>query len=194
VVRNGRIDNDATLERITAIALSQARAGADVIAPSGMMDGAVQAIRGALDANGFSDILTMPYSAKFASAYYGPFKRGTGSKPEVGLHPTHQINVANRGEALRSVQLDMEQGADMVIVKPALSSLDILAAVKRRFDIPVAAYQVSGELAMIRAAGELGLLPVSEVLLENLVCIKRAGADMIISYAAKEVATRLGDT
>ena len=160
------------------------KAGADVIAPSGMMDGMVQVIRAALDAAGFAHTATMPYSAKFASALYGPFKAGTDSNPEVGLHATHQMDVANGREAMREIALDIEEGADMIIIKPALTCLDVIHAARSRFDVPIAAYHVSGESAMIRAAGQLGALDAERMMLESLVSIKRAGADMIITYSA----------
>jgi porphobilinogen synthase len=184
VLADGRLDNDATLERIGAIAAAFARAGADVIAPSGMMDGMVRVIRASLDAAGFAHTATMPYSAKFASALYGPFKAGTDSNPEVGLHATHQMDVANGREAMREIALDIEEGADMIIIKPALTCLDVIHAARGRFDVPIAAYHVSGESAMIRAAGQLGSLDAERMMLESLVSIKRAGADMIITYSA----------
>lgn len=184
VLADGRIDNDATLNRIAAIATSFARAGADVIAPSGMMDGMVSAIRTALDEAGFAHTATMPYSAKFASALYGPFKAGTDSNPEVGLHATHQMDVANGREAMREIALDLEEGADMVIIKPALTCLDVIHAARERFNVPLAAYHVSGESAMIRAAGEQGCVDAERMMMESLVSIKRAGADMIITYSA----------
>ena len=191
VLADGRIDNDATLERIGAIAAAFARAGADVIAPSGMMDGMVQVIRRSLDAAGFVHTATMPYSAKFASALYGPFKAGTDSNPEVGLHATHQMDVANGREAMREIALDLEEGADMIIIKPALTCLDVIHAARERFNVPIAAYHVSGESAMIRAAGQAGCLDAERMLLETLVSIKRAGADMIITYSALDAVRRL---
>ena len=172
-------------------ALSLAEAGSDVVAPSGMMDGVVQTIRTVLDDSDYHETLTMPYSAKFASKFYGPFKEDTKSKPKVGKHPTHQIDVANGDEALREVKLDIEEGADIVIVKPALTCLDVICNVKREFNIPLAAYNVSGEYTMILAAGEKNLIDCEGAMLETLTCIKRAGADMIITYFAKEAAKLL---
>jgi porphobilinogen synthase len=187
VLRGGRIDNDATLERIGDIAASFARAGADVIAPSGMMDGMVAAIRGALDREGLAETAVMPYSAKFASELYGPFKAGTDSNPEVGLHSTHQMDVANGREALREIALDLEEGADMIIVKPALTCLDVIREARNHFNVPIAAYHVSGETAMIRAAAQAGSVDAARMTREALLSIKRAGADMIITYSALEV-------
>ena len=187
VLADGRIDNDATLERIGEIAVSFAAAGADVIAPSGLMDGMVAAIRGALDREGYAETATMPYSAKFASALYGPFKAGTDSNPEVGLHATHQMDVANGREAQREIALDLEEGADMIIIKPALTCLDVIREARNRFNVPIAAYHVSGESAMIRAAGAAGAVDAGRMTLEALLSIKRAGADMIITYSALDV-------
>ncbi len=186
ILVDGRIDNDSTIGRLGEIALAYAQAGADAIAPSGMMDGMVQAIRHSLDDSGFENTITMPYSAKFNSALYGPFKAGTDSNSRYGLHFTHQMDVSNRREALREIALDLEEGADMIIVKPALTSLDIIREAREKFSVPIAAYHVSGESAMIRAAGELGCLDPGAVMMECLTCIKRAGADMIITYSALE--------
>ena len=191
VYENGIIDNDQTLAKLGEISVSFAGAGADVIAPSCMMDGQVLAIREALDENGFINVMTMPYSAKFNSAFYGPFKAGTGSNPAHGLHHTHQMAVANGREAMREIELDLEEGADMIIVKPAVSSLDVIRDAKERYGVPTAAYHVSGEQAMIRAAGERGFIDADAVTMETLLCIKRAGADMIITYDALEAAARL---
>ena len=191
ILNEGQIDNDATLERIGEISTVFARAGADVIAPSGMMDGMVHAIRKALDGSGFINTITMPYSAKFNSALYGPFKTGTDSSPEVGLHGTHQMDVANGREAMREIALDLDEGADMIIIKPALTSLDVIRDAHENFSVPIAAYHASGESAMIRAAGELGFLDAEAVMMESLICIKRAGADMIITYSALDAIARL---
>ena len=191
ILNDGQIDNDATLDRIGEIATSFAQSGADVIAPSGMMDGMVQVIRSSLDACGYINTATMPYSAKFASALYGPFKAGTNSSPEVGLHHTHQMDVANGREAMREIALDLEEGADIIIIKPAITSLDIIRDARENFSTPIAAYQVSGESAMIRAAGEQGFLDAEMVMMESLMCIKRAGADMIITYSALDAIARL---
>jgi len=191
VYQDGVIDNDQTLAKLSEIAVSFAESGADVIAPSCMMDGQVQAIREALDEHGFINVMTMPYSAKFNSAFYGPFKAGTGSNPAHGLHHTHQMAVADGQEAMREIGLDLEEGADMIIVKPAVSSLDIIRDAKERYGVPTAAYHVSGEQAMIRAAGDAGFIDAETVTMETLLCIKRAGADMIITYDALEAAARL---
>lgn len=188
ITRNDRIHNDLTLEVIAKAALSHAEAGSDAVAPSAMRDGMVRAIRSILDSGGYHETLTMPYSAKFASHFYGPFKKGTKSSPGVGKHRTHQIDFANSDEALREVRADEEEGADIVIVKPALPSLDIIYRVKQECNIPVAAYHVSGEYGMILAAAEKNLLDIDSAVLESLTCIKRAGADMIITYSAKSVA------
>ena len=192
ILQDGRIDNDATLERLGEIAAVFAEAGADVIAPSGMMDGMVQTIRRSLDSNGFINTMIMPYSAKFCSAFYGPFKAGTDSNPEVGMHDTHQMDIANGREAMHEIALDLEEGADMIIVKPALTNLDVIREARERFSVPTAAYHVSGEMAMIRSAGELGFIDAQAVMMETMLCIKRAGADMIISYSALEVIELLG--
>lgn len=191
VLKDDYIHNDSTLKLIQKAALSQAEAGADVIAPSGMMDGTVQAIRAVLDNSNYQNTLTMPYSAKFVSHFYGPFKEGTKSKPSVSKHHTHQIDFTNANEALREVKLDIEEGADMVIIKPALTCLDIIYRVKQKYNIPVAAYNVSGEYVMLLAAGERNLIDKDQVMMETLTCIKRAGADMIITYFAKEAARLL---
>ncbi len=190
VFRDGRIDNDLTLERIREIAVSHASAGADVIAPSGMMDGVVGTIRSALDEAGYADVLVMPYSAKFASRFYGPFKEATDSVPSESLHATHQVDVANGREALHEIALDVEEGADMVIVKPAMTSLDILAEARRRFRIPLAAYHVSGSYRMLWDAAGDDEEARSALMMEALTCIRRAGADMIITYYARDAARR----
>jgi len=191
ILNNGQIDNDATLERIGEISAAFAEAGADVIAPSGMMDGMVQTIRRALDNKGLINTMTMPYSAKFNSALYGPFKSGTDSSPEVGLHGTHQMDIANGREAMREIAMDLEEGADMIIIKPALTSLDVIRDAREYFSVPTAAYHVSGESAMIRCAGERGFIDADAVMMESLLCIKRAGADMIITYSALDAIARL---
>ena len=191
VLKDDQIHNDLTLELIQKTALSQAEAGSDVIAPSGMMDGMVQAIRAILDDFKYFYTLTMPYSAKFASNFYKPFKKSTKSIPKISKHQTHQIDFSNGDEALREVKLDIEEGADIVIVKPALAYLDIICNIKKEFNIPVAAYNVSGEYAMILAASERNLIDSDQVMKETLICIKRAGADMIITYFAKDAAKLL---
>ncbi|MFN2462878.1 MAG: porphobilinogen synthase [Candidatus Dormibacteria bacterium] len=180
------VDNDATLEAYAQIAISQARAGADVVAPSGMMDGEVGAIRAALDGAGFDQAAILAYSAKMASAFYGPFREAVDSTPAFGDRRAYQMNGANPREALREVRLDIAEGADMVMVKPAGPYLDVLARVADAVDVPVAAYQVSGEMAMLKAAVERGWLDNDTAVIESLVAIRRAGARLLISYLAKE--------
>jgi len=192
IVEHGDVANDPTLERLAAAALSHARAGADVVAPSDMMDGHVAAIRSVLDAHGFEPVAILAYAAKFASAYYGPFREAAESTPRFGDRRSYQMDPPNRREALREMRADLEEGADMLMVKPALPYLDILADARREFDVPLAAYHVSGEYAMIQAAAERGWLDGERAMDEALVAIKRAGADLILTYAAKEVAARLG--
>jgi len=184
----GNVLNDETIAVLAKIALSYARAGADMVAPSDMMDGRVAAIREALDANGYSHIPIMAYSAKYASGFYGPFRDVAESAPQFGDRRGYQMDPANSDEALKEVGLDIEEGADIVMVKPALPYLDIIRRVKDEFKIPVAAYNVSGEYAMIKAAGQNGWLDEKRVVLEALTGIKRAGADIIITYHAKDVA------
>ena len=178
--------NDPTLELLGRASAAHARAGADFIAPSGMIDGMVSGIRQALDADGASAVAVMSYAAKFASVFYGPFRDAAHSAPSFGDRRQYQLEPANRREALREVALDVEQGADIVLVKPALPSLDIVSAVRSSYDLPVAAYQVSGEYAMIHSAAMQGWLELERAALESLTCIKRAGADMIVSYFAKD--------
>jgi len=190
VVRDGDVDNDPTLELLAVEAVAHARAGADVIAPSDMMDGRVGAIRRALDAAGFAHLPIMSYAAKFASAFYGPFREAAESAPQFGDRRSYQMDPANAEEAMREVALDIEEGADIVLVKPALPNLDIVRRVKERFGYPVAAYQVSGEYAMVKAAAARGWLDEARVVDESLLAIKRAGADVIITYFAKDVAAR----
>jgi porphobilinogen synthase len=185
------IDNDASLERLSATALSHARAGAGIIAPSDMMDGRVAAIRRELDANGFENVAILSYAAKYASAFYGPFRDAAESTPEFGDRRGYQMDPPNRREALREMRLDLEEGADMLMVKPALAYLDILSDARREFDVPMAAYHVSGEYSMIKAAGERGWIDADRAMEEALVSIKRAGADMILTYAAADLAERL---
>jgi porphobilinogen synthase len=185
------VDNDATLDRLASAALSHARAGADVVAPSDMMDGRVAAIRAELDAHDFPDVPILSYAAKFASAYYGPFRDAAESTPAFGDRRAYQMDPPNRREALREMRLDLEEGADMLMVKPALSYLDVLADARRAFDVPLAAYHVSGEYAMIHAAGERGWIDADRAMEEALVSIKRAGADLILTYAAADLAERL---
>ena len=185
------IDNDSSLERLAATALSHARAGAGIIAPSDMMDGRVAAIRLELDANGFENVAILSYAAKYASAFYGPFRDAAESTPEFGDRRGYQMDPPNRREALREMRLDLEEGADMLMVKPALPYLDILSDARREFDVPMAAYHVSGEYSMIKAAGERGWIDADRAMEEALVSIKRAGADMILTYAAADLAKRL---
>jgi porphobilinogen synthase len=185
------VANDASLERLAATALSHARAGADIVAPSDMMDGRVAAIRASLDAAHFESIPILAYAAKYASAFYGPFREAAESTPAFGDRRGYQMDPPNQREALREMQLDLEEGADILMVKPALPYLDVLAEARRRFDVPLAAYHVSGEYAMLMAAAERGWLDGPRAMLESLVAIKRAGADFILTYAAKEIAARL---
>lgn len=186
------VDNDKTLENTKKQVISHAKAGADMVAPSGMMDGVVKIIREALDSEGFTNIPIMSYSAKYASSYYGPFRDAAESAPAFGDRKTYQMDPANRREALKEVALDIEEGADIVMVKPALAYLDIISDVKNNFNVPVAAYNVSGEYSMIKAAGKLGWIDEKKVIFETLTSIKRAGADIIITYHAKEVAKEIG--
>ena len=192
LVEEGKILNDETLPILAEMALAQARAGADIVAPSDMMDGRVGFLRQALDASGFTEVGILAYSAKYASSFYGPFRDALDSAPKHGDKKTYQMDPANRREALREVALDVAEGADMVMVKPALPYLDIISDVKAAVNVPVAAYQVSGEYAMIHAAGQLGWLDAKQALLEATLSIKRAGADLILSYAAIELAEQLG--
>lgn len=192
VVRDGRVDNDATLPLLSRAAVAYAEAGADVIAPSDMMDGRVAAIRRALDQAGLTETPIVSYAAKYASAFYGPFREAAESAPQFGDRRAYQMDPANADEALREVGLDLQEGADMVIVKPALPYLDVVRRVKDRFGVPVAAYQVSGEFAMIRAAAQNGWLDGERAALESLISIRRAGADAILTYFAREVAPLLG--
>jgi porphobilinogen synthase len=188
VIRNGTVDNDETLELLARQAVSHARAGADVVAPSDMMDGRVGIIRKALDAEGYADVPVMSYAAKYASAFYGPFREAAGSTPQFGDRRSYQMDPANANEALREVWLDIEEGADIVMVKPALAYLDIIWRVKQETGYPVCAYHVSGEYAAIMAAGQLGWIDTERAMKEALISIRRAGADLVISYWAREYA------
>ncbi len=190
-VKDGRIQNDETLAILAQMAQVHAQAGADMVAPSDMMDGRVGAIRRALDAAGHDETPILSYAAKYASCFYAPFRDAAQSAPQFGDRKSYQMDPANRREALREVALDVAEGADIVMVKPALPYLDVIAAVKARFDLPVAAYQVSGEYAMIRAAGRMGWIDEARAIDESLLAIRRAGADIILTYFAKEVAGRL---
>ncbi|RME65207.1 MAG: porphobilinogen synthase, partial [Nitrospirae bacterium] len=192
VVENGEVLNDPTLEILQKEAVSHAQAGADMVAPSDMMDGRVKAIREALDREGFSHIPIMSYAAKYASAFYGPFREAAESAPQFGDRRAYQMDPPNRREALKEVALDIEEGADIVMVKPALAYLDVISDVKRAFHVPVAAYNVSGEYSLIKAAAQLGWIDHDRVMMETLISIKRAGADLILTYFAKEAAKLLG--
>jgi len=193
LVKGQNIDNDPTLELLARVALSHAEAGADMVAPSDMMDGRVLAIRDALDHNGFSQVSIMSYAAKYASAYYGPFREAVNSAPQFGDRKTYQMDPANSREALREVELDIAEGADIIMVKPALAYLDIIRQVKDNFALPVAAYNVSGEYAMIKAAAEKGWIDEKRMVLETLLSMKRAGTDIIITYHALDAARWLGE-
>jgi porphobilinogen synthase len=185
------VDNDATVANLERQAVSLAKAGADVIAPSDMMDGRVGAIRAALDAAGKADLPILSYAVKFASGFYGPFREAAESAPSFGDRRAYQMDPANGREALREAALDVEEGADLLMVKPALPYLDVLAALRRRFDLPLAAYHVSGEYAMLKAAAERGWLDYDRVLMESLIAIRRAGADLIVTYGAVDAARLL---
>jgi porphobilinogen synthase len=191
VLKEGRIDNDAALDVLSKMAVAHARAGADVVAPSDMMDGRVLWMRRALDEAGFTDAAILSYAAKFASAFYGPFRDAAHSAPEHGDRKSYQMDPAAGSQAMREIALDIEEGADMVMVKPALAYLDIIRQAKDRFDVPLAAYNVSGEYMMLHAAAEKGLADLEQTMLETLVAIKRAGADIIITYFAKDAARLL---
>jgi porphobilinogen synthase len=191
VVKDGAVDNDSTVELLAKEALSHAQAGADIIAPSDMMDGRVGAIRRALDSNGFDQIAIMAYAAKYASGFYGPFREAAESTPQFGDRRSYQMDPANTDEALREVALDIQEGADIIMVKPALAYLDIIYRVKQKFGYPVAAYNVSGEYSMIKAAGMNGWIDEERIMLEVLFSIRRAGADMILTYFAKQLARAL---
>jgi porphobilinogen synthase len=191
VIENGGVHNDKSVELLAKSALSHAEAGADMVAPSDMMDGRVGAIRQALDTHGFDQIPIMAYAAKYASSMYGPFREAADSTPAFGDRRSYQMDPANSREALREVRMDIEEGADIVMVKPALSYLDVIYQVKQAYDLPVAAYNVSGEYAMIKAAAARGWIDGERVMMEVLLSIKRAGADMILTYFAKEAARLL---
>lgn len=188
IIKGGDVDNDATLEQLARIALSHAKAGADWVAPSDMMDGRVARIREALDEAGFSHVAIMSYAVKYCSSFYGPFREAAQSAPKFGDRRTYQMDPANSREALREALMDIEEGADIIMVKPAMPYLDIIKMLRENTHHPLAAYQVSGEYAMIKAAGKLGYLEEERVMWESLISIKRAGADLIITYFAKKVA------
>jgi porphobilinogen synthase len=191
LISQGEVDNDATLELLARTALSQVKAGADMVAPSDMMDGRVAEIRQALDENGFGHIPIMAYSSKYASAFYGPFREAAESAPQFGDRKSYQMDPPNVREAIREATLDMEEGADILMVKPALAYLDVIAKIREEFDLPVAAYNVSGEYAMVKAAAQQGWLDEEKAMLEMLIGIRRAGADLILTYFAKQAAVLL---
>ena len=188
LVRDGEILNDLSLELLARTAVSHVEAGADVVAPSDMMDGRVAAIRGALDGEGFETVPIVAYSAKYASAFYGPFREVAESTPAFGDRRSYQMDPPNVREAMRECALDLEEGADVIMVKPALPYLDVIAAARARFDVPLAAYSVSGEYAMLKTAAAQGWLEEQRAVLESLTAIKRAGADIVVTYWAKDVA------
>ena len=190
-IKNGEVDNDRTLEMLKVMAVSHARAGADMVAPSDMMDGRVAAIRSALDKHGFQDIPIMSYAAKFASSFYGPFRDAVDSAPQFGDRKSYQMDPANGNEALREVELDVKEGADIIIIKPAMAYMDLIWRVKKQFGMPIAAYNVSGEYSMIKAAAQKNWIDEKGIVLELLTCLKRAGADLIITYFAKDAAKLL---
>ena len=191
IVKDGRILNDETLDCLRAMARTHAQAGADMVAPSDMMDGRVAAIRNELDRAGYPDLPIMAYAAKFASCFYAPFRDAAGSSPQFGDRQSYQMDPANKREAMREIALDIEEGADIVMVKPALPYLDVIATARAQTWLPIAAYQVSGEYSMIKAAGKAGWLDESRAMLESLLAIKRAGADLILTYFAKDAARLL---
>ena len=188
LIKNGEVDNDSTLELLGKTALTQVQAGADIVAPSDMMDGRVGKIRQVLDSEGLTQIPILAYSAKYASAFYGPFREAADSAPKFGDRKSYQMDPANQREALREIALDIEEGADIVMVKPALPYIDILTVARQEFDVPIAAYQVSGEFSMIEAAARAGWIDRKRIVMESLLSIRRAGADMILTYFAKDVA------
>ncbi len=188
VIKNKDVDNDATLDLLVKESLAHARAGADIVAPSDMMDGRVGYIRKALDSKGFENVAVMSYAAKFASCFYGPFREAAESPPQFGDRRSYQMDPANRREAMREIALDIDEGADIVIVKPAMPCLDIIREARDNFDLPIAAYQVSGEYSMIHAAAQNGWLDLETVMMESLISIRRAGADLILTYFARKAA------
>ncbi len=188
---SGQVDNDATLENLGRVAVAQANAGADIVAPSGMMDGTIGFLRDALDEAEHDQVILLSYAVKYASAYYGPFRVAAESAPAFGDRRGYQMDPANLREAVREVELDVEEGADMVMVKPALPYLDVVAEIRREFDVPVAAYNVSGEYLMLKAAAEKGFLDYDRAMVETLTSVRRAGADLVVTYHAKEAAQLL---
>ena len=193
IIDNGKVDNDATLELLARTAVTQVQAGADMVAPSAMMDGQVKAIRDSLNDHGYEDVPVMGYAAKYASAFYGPFRVAAGSTPQFGDRRSYQMDPANAREAMREIASDIAEGADIVMVKPAMSYMDVIRRARERFDHPLAAYNVSGEYSMVKAAGALGWIDEKRITLEILTSIRRAGADFILSYHAKEVSQWLRD-
>ena len=193
IIHNNDVDNDATLKNLSKQALSHARAGADMVAPSGMMDGMIRTLRESLDEAGFYQLPVMSYAVKYSSAFYGPFRDAADSAPSFGDRRTYQMDPANRREAFREADFDKEEGADILMVKPALSYLDIIRDLRNNYNVPVACYNVSGEYAMVKAAGEKGWIDEEKVMMESLLSMKRAGADLIITYFAKDVARLLRD-
>ena len=191
VVKDGLVENDSSVDLLAKIALSQAKAGADIVAPSDMMDGRIGAIRHELDSRGYANVPILAYSAKYASAFYGPFREAADSAPQFGDRKSYQMDPANAREALREIALDVEEGADIIMVKPALPYLDIISAAQFEFNVPIAAYQVSGEFALISAASERGWVDRDRIILESLTSITRAGADIILTYFAKDLARLL---
>lgn len=191
IIHNNDVDNDATLKNLSKQAISHARAGADMVAPSGMMDGMIRTLRKSLDKEGFYQLPIMSYAVKYSSSYYGPFRDAADSAPSFGDRRTYQMDPANRREAFREADFDKEEGADILMVKPALSYLDIIRDLRNSYNVPIACYNVSGEYAMIKAAGEKGWIDEKKVMMESLLSMKRAGADLIITYFAKEVARLL---
>jgi porphobilinogen synthase len=191
VVKGNEIENDPTLDLLAKTALAQAQAGADMVAPSDMMDGRVARIRKELDAHGLSHIPILSYASKYASAFYGPFREAADSAPQFGDRKSHQMDPANQREALREIALDIEEGADIVMVKPAMPYLDVIALARRQFDVPIAAYQVSGEFSLIEAAAQKGWVDRDRIIMESLTSIQRAGADIILTYFAKDAARLL---
>ncbi|MBI2815588.1 MAG: porphobilinogen synthase [Acidobacteria bacterium] len=192
VIKEGAVDNDPTLELLARASVSYAQAGADIVAPSDMMDGRVRAIREALDSHSLTDTAILAYSAKYASVFYGPFREAADSAPQFGDRRSYQMDPSNQREALREIALDVEEGADIVMVKPALPYLDIINRARQEFDVPLAAYQVSGEFSMIMAAARLGWMDRERAMIESLTSIRRAGADVILTYFAKDAARLLG--
>ncbi len=193
IIDNGKVDNDATLELLARTAVTQVQAGADMVAPSAMMDGQVKAIRDSLNDHGYKDVPVMGYAAKYASAFYGPFRVAAGSTPQFGDRRSYQMDPANAREAMREIESDIAEGADIVMVKPAMSYMDVIRRAREKFDHPLAAYNVSGEYSMVKAAGALGWIDEKRITLEILTSIRRAGADFILSYHAKEVSQWLRD-